>query len=61
MEGLKSSEMAKKCGCHYQTILNYCRRGLLSPSRDVNNHRRFSQDDVEKLRRILNARWNDND
>ena len=54
---LKTSQVAKLCGVHCQTILNYCKRGLVTPVRDINNYRRFSQEDVEKLQRILNARW----
>lgn len=57
MGGLKTSQVAMMCGCHFQTVLNYCKRGLVTPARDVNNHRRFSQADVEKLKRILQARW----
>ena len=56
-EKLKTSQVARICGVHNQTVLNYCKRGLITPARDVNNHRRFSQVDVEKLKRILSARW----
>ena len=54
---LKTSQVAKVCGVHYRTVLNYCKRGLVTPSRDINNHRCFSPADVEKLQRILKARW----
>ena len=54
---IKTSQVAKICGVHFQTVLNYCKRGLITPARNIHNHRIFTKQDVEKLQRILNARW----
>lgn len=37
---------------HPQTLRMYERKGLLRPSRTENNRRRYSDEDIERLRRI---------
>ena len=44
-----ASELA---GMHPQTLRIYERRGLLDPARTVGNSRRYSEHDLDRLRRI---------
>jgi MerR family transcriptional regulator, heat shock protein HspR len=46
------SVAADLVGMHPQTLRNYERTGLLDPSRTSGGSRRFSDDDIAKLRRI---------
>jgi MerR family transcriptional regulator/heat shock protein HspR len=46
------SVAAQLAGVHPQTLRNYERSGLLDPSRTRGNSRRFSEVDLERLRRI---------
>ncbi len=46
------SVAAELAGMHPQTLRMYERRGLLRPQRSAKNARRYSQVDVERLRRI---------
>ncbi len=46
------SVAAELAGMHPQTLRMYERRGLLHPQRTAKNTRRYSQNDVERLRRI---------
>jgi DNA-binding transcriptional MerR regulator len=46
------SVAAELAGVHPQTLRIYERRGLLQPQRTQGNSRRYSQRDVERLRRI---------
>jgi DNA-binding transcriptional MerR regulator len=34
-------------------LLKLERRGLIHPARDLNGHRRYSEDDLEALRRLV--------
>jgi MerR family transcriptional regulator/heat shock protein HspR len=46
------SVAAELAGMHPQTLRIYEARGLINPSRSPKNTRLYSQDDVERLRRI---------
>jgi MerR family transcriptional regulator, heat shock protein HspR len=46
------SVAARLVGMHPQTLRNYERTGLLDPSRTRGGSRRFSEEDLAKLRRI---------
>ena len=46
------SVAAELAGVHPQTLRIYERRGLLQPQRTQGNSRRYSQRDVDRLRRI---------
>jgi MerR family transcriptional regulator/heat shock protein HspR len=46
------SVAAELAGVHPQTLRIYERRGLLQPQRTAGNSRRYSQRDVDRLRRI---------
>jgi len=46
------SVAAELAGMHPQTLRLYERRGLVRPQRTAKNTRRYSQHDVERLRRI---------
>lgn len=46
------SVAAELAGVHPQTLRVYERKGLLSPQRTSGNTRRYSLDDIERLRRI---------
>ena len=46
------SVAAELAGMHPQTLRMYERRGLVHPQRTAKNTRRYSQRDVERLRRI---------
>jgi DNA-binding transcriptional MerR regulator len=53
---LKMDQVAKIAGCHRNNVLNYEQRGFISSMRDHNNHRRYSHQDANKLKEILNIR-----
>ena len=46
------SVAAELAGVHPQTLRIYERKGLLTPSRTAGNTRRYSERDIERLRRI---------
>lgn len=46
------SVVADLSGMHPQTLRMYERRGLIEPKRTTGNSRRYSQQDVERLKRI---------
>jgi MerR family transcriptional regulator/heat shock protein HspR len=46
------SVAAELAGVHPQTLRNYERGGLLDPSRTAGGSRRFSEQDLDRLRRI---------
>jgi MerR family transcriptional regulator/heat shock protein HspR len=46
------SVAAELAGVHPQTLRVYERRGLVDPSRTGGGNRRYSQDDIERLRHI---------
>ncbi len=46
------SVAAELSGMHPQTLRIYERKGLLDPARTGGGSRRYSQDDIEQLRRI---------
>lgn len=46
------SVAAELAGVHPQTLRIYERRGLLDPARTTAGTRRYSEDDIEQLRRI---------
>src|ERR671917_14942 len=46
------SVAAELAGVHPQTLRVYERKGLVQPSRTQGNTRRYSQRDIERLRRI---------
>ena len=46
------SVAAELAGVHPQTLRIYERRGLLDPARTGGGSRRYSEDDIEQLRRI---------
>jgi MerR family transcriptional regulator/heat shock protein HspR len=46
------SVAAELAGVHPQTLRNYERSGLLDPTRTAGGSRRFSEHDLERLRRI---------
>ena len=54
---LKVLDMARFCGVHRNTILNYERKGVISSVRDIYNARRYTQAEAEKLKSLLAARW----
>jgi MerR family transcriptional regulator/heat shock protein HspR len=43
---------AELCGMHEQSLRMYERRGLVTPQRSPGNFRRFSDEDVERVRFI---------
>lgn len=54
---MKIGELAKVCGFHTQSIRHYEQVGLLPPSqRTSTGHRRYSSDDVRRLKFVRNAR-----
>ena len=48
------SVAAELAGVHPQTLRIYERKGLLDPARTGGGSRRYSEGDIERLRRILN-------
>lgn len=54
---MKIGELAKASGCHAQSIRHYEHLGLLPPSqRTSTGHRRYSSDDVKRLKLVRDAR-----
>jgi len=54
---LKVLDMAKFCGVHRNTVLNYERKGVISSVRDIYNARRYTQAEADRLLALLAARW----
>jgi MerR family transcriptional regulator/heat shock protein HspR len=50
------SVAAELVGTHPQTLRDYERRGLISPSRTTGGNRRYTQSDIEKVLRIKKLR-----
>ena len=53
------SVAAELAGVHPQTLRVYERKGLLAPQRTSGNTRRYSAEDIERLRRIQELTQND--
>jgi len=53
---LKVAQVAQIVGCHILTVKNYEKRGYIEPTRDNNNHRRYSLMDALRLKEILQIR-----
>jgi DNA-binding transcriptional MerR regulator len=48
------SEVVRQVGYSSRTIKNLEKSGLIDiPARDVNGHRRYSQDQIDHIRKIL--------
>ena len=56
---IKIGQAAKIIGCHPATLLNYEKRGIISPVRDIYGHRRFKRSDILKMKSIFSATWPD--
>ena len=50
---LTVEQVARIAGCHRSTVLRYEKRGYLFPRRDHNEFRRFSKQDAQKLKQLL--------
>jgi DNA-binding transcriptional MerR regulator len=48
--------VAQLVGCHRETVLNYEKRGFLKAFRDHNGYRRFTKQEAEKLRLLIEFR-----
>jgi len=59
MEDFTISEAARRVGCHPNTLLNYEKKNIVHPARDLWGVRHFSKSDIEKARRVFEARWNE--
>ena len=46
-------EAAKRAGLAPETVRSYCRQGQLRPLRDSSGRRRFTDEDVRKIRAIF--------
>jgi len=55
---VRIGEVAEETGLHVSTIRRLEQRGLLHPRRDWAGHRRFSEAEVERLRRLLGIKDN---
>jgi len=54
---MKIGELARAAGCHTQSIRHYESLGLLSPKqRTPTGHRRYGQQELERLLRVRQAR-----
>ena len=56
---LTISQAAEQLGCHRLTLLNWEKRGLIKPARDINNFRRYSQEQIEDLKKLFELRRTD--
>ena len=54
---IKIGRAAKIIGCHPQTLLNYEKKGIISPVRDIYGHRRYRHEDILKMQSIFSATW----
>ena len=54
---LKIGEAARRVGCHPSTLLNYEKRGIIFPLRDIYGHRRYKRSDILKMQSIFSATW----
>jgi len=50
------AEVAALAGCHRNTVLRYERQGLIHSVRDANRYRRYTIEEAEKLKELLNFR-----
>jgi DNA-binding transcriptional MerR regulator len=53
---LTISQVAEIMRCHRLTLINWERRGLIHPKRDLNGYRRYTQADVDKLKELFELR-----
>jgi MerR family mercuric resistance operon transcriptional regulator len=54
---MRVGELAKKTGCHLETIRYYERIGLMpSPPRSLSGYRQYTTEDVERLNFIVGSR-----
>ena len=55
---MQVTELARRSGTTPDTVRYYCRIGLLSPRRRVDNgYKQFTGEDLKRLRFIRKARW----
>ena len=54
---LRVADVARIACCHPNTVRNYAEKGFLNPASDINGFLRFTQQDAEKLKGLLAARW----
>ena len=50
---MKTHEVEQKLGITKQALIYYEKEGLIKPSRDQNNYRHYTQNDIELLQVIL--------
>ena len=50
---LRVNGVAQRLGVHVATIKRLEQKNQFKPTRDIANHRRYSERDVEELRRLL--------
>lgn len=53
---LTVDQVASIAGCHRNTVLRYEKQGFITPLRDRNNYRRYTLQDVLKLKELFNLR-----
>jgi DNA-binding transcriptional MerR regulator len=56
MNDLTVQQVADQVGIHRNTVLNYEKRGLIHSLRDMNGFRRFSPQEVRRLKQLLSMR-----
>ena len=54
---MKTHEVEQKLGITKQALIYYEKEGLIKPSRDQNNYRHYTQNDIELLQVILLLRY----
>jgi MerR family transcriptional regulator/heat shock protein HspR len=50
---LRITEAAQRVGCHPDTLRTLERQGLIHPRRDRAGARRYSEEDIERLRELM--------
>ena len=55
-DDLTIQQVADELGCHRLTLLNWERRGLITPTRDINNFRRYTRQQVDELKQLFELR-----
>ncbi|WP_211261297.1 MerR family transcriptional regulator [Pseudonocardia acaciae] len=55
-DGLTIAELAQRTGLTTQTLRSYERSGLLAPDRSSNGRRRYSEDDLARIRLLSRLR-----
>jgi DNA-binding transcriptional MerR regulator len=52
----KIGEVVHELGIHWGTIRNFEKKGLINPTRTLTGYRLFSEEDIQKIRELYEAK-----